>query len=171
MAIFPTPSVSRAAFIVLGFLLFECDGAQNDGGGCFPDNDGVSGGTPAEYLVVNDTGFYFAGPDAEARSVIQTQNDATVTLTLQNTGTKPHGFEVACTSVLPAYPTVPAGCPTVACFPSSSTIAPIAPGTSTTVTFITPTPDNLSYPFKSSAPDDSAVPGLNGSEGTAWDLD
>jgi hypothetical protein len=56
---------------------------------------------------------------------------------------------------------LPAGCSPEACFPAGATIAPIAAGTSTTVTFDTPTPDGLIYPFSSSAPGDSAVPGLN----------
>jgi hypothetical protein len=47
------------------------------------------------------------------------------------------------------------------CFPSNSTIAPIAPGASASITFDTPTPDDLFYPFKSSATGDNDVPGLN----------
>ncbi len=39
-----------------------------------------------------------------------------------------------------------------------------------TITFFTPTPDGLLYPFKSSEPGDSSVPGLNGSLGSAWSL-
>ena len=49
----------------------------------------------------------------------------------------------------------------MSCFPTGATIAPIAPGQSQTTTFFTPTPDNLIYPFRSGAPNDSAVPGLN----------
>jgi hypothetical protein len=166
--------LASLATVLLGFFLPGCGGPSdaNSGGdgGCEPDNDGIIGVAATEYLVVNDTGFFFGGPDAGARTDIQTQNVSPITLTLQNTGTKPHGFEVECTSVLPVYPNVPAGCPTTACFPASSTIAPIAPGTSVTVSFVTPYPDNLSYPFRSSAPDDATVPGLNGSVGTAWIL-
>lgn len=127
-------------------------------------------------LVVDDTGFYAGSPDSGAdtdagmKTVITTQNGSTITFTLTNRGTKEHGFEVGCTSVLAAYPDLPAGCSSMACFPSGSTIAPIAPGASKTVTFVTPIPDNLLYPFKSSAPGDANVPGLNGSEGSAWSL-
>jgi len=127
-------------------------------------------------LVVDDTGFYAGSPDSGAdtdagmKTVITTQNASTITFTLTNQGTKEHGFEVQCTSVLSAYPDLPSGCSSTACFPSSSTVAPIAPGTSKTVTFVTPVPDNLLFPFKSSAPGDANVPGLNGSEGTAWSL-
>jgi hypothetical protein len=86
---------------------------------------------------------------------------------MTNAGTKPHGFEVGCANVSAAYPNAPAECPTTACFPKSSTIAPIAPGTSRTITFDTPTPDCLIYPFKSSEAADSDVPGLNDGQ---WNL-
>jgi hypothetical protein len=135
------------------------DGASGDD--CFPDNDGVTG-NPTPYIfevMVNDTGF--------SKMLLTTQNSAPVMLTLTNTGTKPHGFKVECTSVTPAYPTVPAGCPTTACFPAGSTIAPLAPGASTTVTFMTPIPDSLIYPFNSNEPDDSNVPALNDGQ---WSL-
>jgi hypothetical protein len=121
---------------------------------CFPDHDGINGGSYTFDLTVDDTGF--------SKTILSTQNDATVTLTLKNTGTKPHGFVVECTNVTPAYPTVPAGCPDLACFPSNAFIAPLNPGESKTITFDTPTPDQLNYPFSSSDPSDCAVPGLNG---------
>ena len=121
---------------------------------CFPDTDGINGGSYVFDLTVDDTGF--------SKTILSTENDATVTLTLKNTGTKPHGFVVACTNVTPAYPTVPAGCPDLACFPSNAFIAPLNPGESKTITFDTPTPDGLDYPFSSSDPSDCAVPELNG---------
>jgi hypothetical protein len=120
---------------------------------CFPDSDGIIGGAYVFDLTVDDTGF--------SKTVLTTQNDAQVTLTLQNTGTKPHGFQVDCTGVTLSYPTVPPGCPTIACFPSNSLIPPLAPGASATITFDTPVPDGLIYPFRSSEPDDAAVPGLH----------
>jgi hypothetical protein len=128
---------------------------------CYPDNDGINGGSFTIDLVVDDTGFTASDVDAGAKNIITTQNDAQVTLTLTNKGTTPHGFEVQCTSVCPSYSNLPAGCSPLACFPANSTIAPIAPGASTTITFDTPTPDGLQYPFKSSEPSDSTVPGLN----------
>lgn len=128
---------------------------------CFPDHDGIDGGNYTFDITVDDTGF--------SKTILATQNDATATLTLKNTGKKRHGFAVECTSVTPAYPTVPAGCPTVACFPSNATIAPLEPGESKTVTFFTPTADGILYPFKSSEPSDCNVPGLNGSV-TQWSL-
>ncbi len=176
-----TPARSRLApgvsLVLLGAVLLHCSSSSSpasggaDGGKCFPDSDGITGGSYTIDLVVDDTGFYpSGGDDAGMKNVITTQNDATVTLTLKNSGTKPHGFEVECTSVTPAYPNLPAGCSTMACFASNSTVAPIAPGTSKTITFFTPTPDGLLYPFKSSEPGDSSVPGLNGSLGSAWSL-
>jgi hypothetical protein len=128
---------------------------------CFPDHDGINGGTYTIDITVDDTQF--------SKTVIGTQNDATAILTVKNAGTKPHGFEVECTSVAPAYSTVPAGCPSVACFPANSIIAPLQPGESKTITFDTPTPDGLNYPVRSSEPGDCAVPGLNGGE-TQWAL-
>ena len=139
--------------------------SSDDGGGddsCFPDNDGMTGltvGISNFDITVDDTGF--------SKMLLTTQNSAVVTLKLTNTGTKPHGFKVECTSVTPAYPTVPAGCSTTACFDASSTIAPLAPGASTTVMFETPVPDNLIYPFDSNEPDDKGIPGLNDGQ---WSL-
>lgn len=142
-------------------LLAACSSSSSgsaDGGACFPDNDGINGGAYTFDLTVDDTGF--------SKNILATQNDAQVTLTLTNMGTKPHGFEVECASVTSQYPDLPAGCPTTACFPAGSTIAPLAPGASATVTFATPTPDDIIYPFRSSAPADADVPGLNAGQWT-----
>jgi len=150
--------------------------ASGDGGDCYPDNDGITNVPETVDVVVDDRGFYPGSPDSGAyadagmKTVIATQNSSTVTFTLTNRGTQPHGFEVECTSVLSVYPSLPAGCSSTACFPSDSTIAPLAPGATKTVTFVTPVPDNLNYPFKSSAPGDAKNPALNGSDGSAWSL-
>ncbi len=142
-----SPLASGAILAVVGAAQLHCSSsspsaASGDDGGldCFPDNDGVTGAnTPYTFdLTVNDTGF--------SKMLLSTQNEAEVTLTLMNTGTKPHGFKVGCTSVTPAYPNAPAGCPTTACF-EGATIAPLAPGASATITLETPVPDNLIYPF------------------------
>jgi hypothetical protein len=127
---------------------------------CYPDNDGINGGSYTIDLIVDDTGFTADTPDGGTKDIISTQNDAQVTLTLTNMGTRPHGFEVLSTRVCPSYANLPAGCSPLATFPMNSTIAPIAAGTSTTVSFDTPTPDGLIYPFISQAPGDSSVPGL-----------
>lgn len=182
-------SLARATtLLVLGAALLHCSGSSaptmtTDGGPdafylfnhapigvdaspaeldmCFPDHDGLNGGNYTFDVTVDDTGF--------SKMIFATQNDATVTLTLKNTGMKPHGFAVECTSVTPAYPTVPKGCPDVACFPSNAYIAPLAHGESKTITFGTPTPDGLLYPVRSSEPNDDTVPGLNGAM-TQWSL-
>jgi hypothetical protein len=151
------------ATVVLGVALLRCSGSSGgngsaDGGACFADADGINGGTYTFDLTVDDTGF--------SKAILATQNDSQVTISLKNTGTKPHGFVVGCTSVASAYPDLPAGCPTTACFPAGASIAPLAPGASATITFDTPTPDNLIYPFRSSEPADSAVPGLNSGQWT-----
>lgn len=151
-----------AALLVVGAALVHCSSSSGNAGGdagaCFSDSDGINGGTYTFDLTVDDTGF--------SKTILATQNDSQVTITLKNTGTKPHGFEVGCTSVATAYPDLPAGCPAKACFPASSTIAPIAPGATATITFDTPTPDSLIYPFGSSEPGDGAVPGLNSGQWT-----
>jgi len=131
-------------------------GAGSDtstGGECFPDADGVTGGAYTLELTVDDEGF--------SKTVLSTQDNSTVTLTLRNAGSVAHGFELGCVSVTSEFPQLPAGCPSLSCFPPESALGPLEPGESKSVTFFTPTPDNLIYPFHSNAPDDVAVPGLN----------
>jgi hypothetical protein len=166
----------RVILGLAGIALPHCSSPSSGGAGsCFPDSDGVTNRSSTIDLVVTDTGFYPGSPDSGAvtdagMKDITTQNLSTIVFTLTNAGTTAHGFEVDCTSVLSTYPDLPAGCPSMACFPASSTIAPITPGTSTTITFVTPAPDNLLYPFKSSAPGDVDNPALNGSDGRTWGL-
>jgi hypothetical protein len=162
----PAPFFWRAILALTGLALVHCSSSSGphgsgsaDGGGCFADSDGINGGSYTIDLTVDDTGF--------SKTVLNTENDATITLTLMNAGTKSHGFEVGCTSVLSQYPNLPAMCPSMSCFPQNSTIAPIPPGSSKTITFFTPTADNLIYPFMSSEPSDSAVAGLNNGQ---WSL-
>jgi hypothetical protein len=167
-------SLAPLAFALLGAALLHCSSSssspagQHDNGddsgdddSCFPDNDGTTGvAMPATFvLTVDDMGF--------SKMLLTTQNDAMTTLTLTNNGTRPHGFKVGCTSVTPAYPNVPAGCPTTACFPANASIPPLAPSASATIVFETPVPDSLIYPFTSNEPDDSAVANLNDGQ---WSL-
>jgi hypothetical protein len=133
---------------------------------CFPDHDGITATPTTIEVTVDDTGFFRGGKPVK---VLASQNYSVVDLTVTNTGTKPHGFEIECTSTLPGYPDLAAGCPKVSCFPSESTIAPLAHGQSKTVKFITPIPDGIGFPVKSSEPSDCEVPGLNGSA-TQWEL-
>jgi hypothetical protein len=191
------PRVARVKVVLLAFAglaLFNssCSKDSDDdpdddptkSGMCFPDSDGLTGGAYTIAVEVTDTGF--------VKNLITSQNDSMVTLTLKNSGTKPHGFAVGCVSVLPSYPSLPSKCPPVSCFPGASApgstvdggasdgetsdggatvqaaaIAPIAPGTSQTIKFFTPTPDGLIYPFTSNNPDDSTVPALNNGQ---WSL-
>lgn len=150
----------RVALLALASLaLVGCGGSDDDatdptnGGMCFADADGLTGGSYTLALTVTDTGF--------SKTVFNTQDNSMVTFTLTNSGTKPHGFELECADVTAVYTKLPATCPTTLCFPDSSKIDPIGPGESKTVTFSTPTADNLIYTFKSSEPSDSDVPALN----------
>jgi hypothetical protein len=136
--------------------------AGSDAAFCYPDTDGISGGDYTIDLVVDDAGFFASGDDAGPKNILSTQNDAEVTFTLTNRGTKPHGFKVGCTTT-----TAPVGCSTTVCFPASSVIDPIAPGASVTISFTTPTPDGVIYPFTSNEPADSDVPALNDGQ---WSL-
>jgi hypothetical protein len=175
--------VLPVALVLAGVALLHCNSSSSggttncssinpngdftqDAGVCYPDNDGINGGSYTIDLVVDDTGFLAsevgdAGDGGVTKNIIATQNDAQVTLTLTNMGTKPHGFQVKPASVCPAYPNLPVGCSPEASFPAGSTIPTLAPGASMTVTFDTPTPDGLLYPFYSPVPADSTVSGLN----------
>ena len=127
-------------FALLGALA-ACT-SQATSGACGPsDQDGVSGGSVALDLAVDDTGF--------TPIILEAQNLATVALTLKNNGTKAHGFAVACLATPNGQ-----GCPSASCFPDAGAIAPIAPGASATATFVTPNPEGI-YVFHSSAPGDS----------------
>jgi hypothetical protein len=158
-------SPARTAFVLASLALLHCSSSSSPESGltfdagadaayCYPDNDGVNNMVATVDVTVDDTGF--------SKTVISTQNDSPVTLTVTNKGTKPHGFAVGCTTT-----TAPAGCATHVCFPDDSTIAPLEPGKSKTITFQTPTPDGIIYPFNSNEPDDSDVKALNNGQ---WSL-
>lgn len=157
-----TGHATRPLLVLLSLGLLHCSSSKpsgDDNDGCFADIDGVTDRPATINLTVDD--------DAFSKRVLNTQNSSTITFTLTNAGTVPHGFEVACASVTSVYPDVPAGCPDTSCFPDASSVDPIMPGESKTVTFTTPVPDNLIYPFESSSPDDIGVPGLNDGQ---WSL-
>jgi len=118
---------------------------DDDGGGspCAPpDSDGINGGCYAFDVTVDDTGF--------SPIVLVAQNLATVTITLRNTGSKPHDFVVGCIPI--SYP----GCPSQQCFPGEADIPTLAPGQSATTTFTAPNPEGI-YDFRSDVPGDSQV--------------
>ncbi len=160
MVHFPSfrPFPALAATLVLVGACSSSSSGGSSNGGCFPDGDGLNGGSYTFDLTVDDTGF--------SKNILATQNDSQVTVHVTNNGTKPHGFTVGCTNVANAYPDLPAGCPSKACFPAGATLAPLMPGASGSVTFVTPTPDNLVYPFSSNAPGDADVAGLQNGQWT-----
>jgi hypothetical protein len=126
----PTLGEMMLTRLVPAAFLFIVGCSSHDGLGG-DDQDGISGGNSAFAVTVDDASF--------APSILKTENLATVTLTLTNKGTKPHGFAVAC------KPT--------ACFPESAKIEPIAPAASATAKFETPWVEGI-YVFNSSAPGD-----------------
>jgi hypothetical protein len=119
------------ALILIAFLAACSDDEASEGGACTgPDEDGVVGGTYTFEVEVSDTGFRPA--------VIKAQNSGTITLTLKNAGTAPHGLDIACLVVQ--------GC--TSCFPDASKIAPIAPGAQATATFTAPAEEGI-FPVRS----------------------
>ncbi len=148
--------------VLFGLLLTgvtACSSSASDNGdSCNPgDQDGVTGatsGTDVVLVSVNDTEFTVGGVDSGSTEPnIAVQNVTTVMLTLTNTGTKPHGMQIAC------IPTgLPAGCPTASCFPGNANIPALAPGASATATYVTPAVEGA-YQFTDPASDvDGGVP-------------
>jgi hypothetical protein len=132
---------------------------------CNPgDQDGVTGatsGTDVVLVSVNDTEFTVGGVDSGSTEPnIAVQNLTTVMLTLTNTGSQPHGMQIAC------IPTgLPAGCPTTSCFPGNADIPALAPGASVTTTYVTPAVEGT-YQFTDPASDaDGGIPADGGVTG------
>jgi hypothetical protein len=120
--------------------------------GCSPgDSDGINGSCYAFVLTVNDTGF--------SPIILKAQNLAQVTLTLKNTGTKPHDFSAGCIATANLN-----GCPPQTCFPAAAAISAVPAGGSSTATFITPNPEGI-YIFRSDLPGDSQVASDGGVSG------
>jgi hypothetical protein len=141
--------------------LAEGGGTGNDGGDSAgddagdspckpPDTDGVLGGCYVFEATVDDDGF--------SPSILKTENNARVNLTLKNAGSKAHDFVVGCTSV--DFP----GCASTYCFPSGARIASIPPGGTATITFVTPYVEGI-YDFRSDLPGDSDVASDGGVSG------
>ncbi|HEY3667944.1 MAG TPA: CARDB domain-containing protein [Polyangiaceae bacterium] len=122
---------------------------------CNPgDQNGFVGGINTVKVSVSDTAFAVGGVGSDSTEPnIAVENTSTVTLTVTNTGTKPHGFKVAC---IPSG--LPAGCAQMSCFPDAANIPAIAPGDSVTVTFSTPALEGV-YRFFSDEDGDSSVGG------------
>jgi len=132
---------------------------------CTPsDQDGVNGGYDTVLVSVSDTGFSVGGVDSGSTEMnISVQNLAIVTLTLTNTGTKPHDLVVQC---------IPTGLPATCMNPTScfdnpddagtstpnavTLIPPIQPGTSQTLVVQVPLVEGI-YNFISDVPGDDTT--------------
>jgi hypothetical protein len=119
---------------------------------CKPgDSDGIIGGNFTFDVGVTDTSF--------SPTILKAQNLANVTLSLTNTGTKPHDFAMDC------LPTPNAnGCPSRSCFADTARIGPVAPHASAKATFTTPNPQGI-YIFRSDLPGDTQATGDGGTTG------
>jgi len=115
-------------------------------------------------VSVSDTGFTVGGVDSGSTEPnISVQNLAIITLTLTNTGTKPHDFVVQCIPTgLPATCMNPTSCfdnPTDAgsATPNAVTLIPtLQPGTSQTIVVQTPLVEGV-YNFISDVPGDDTT--------------
>jgi hypothetical protein len=106
--------------------LSACGSSPGEGDPCQPgDADGILGDTDVFAVTVTDGEF--------TPKILSSQNLTQVTLKLENQGTSPHGFTIAC------LPTPNSnGCPLESCFPETATIAPVEPGESATTEFEVP---------------------------------
>jgi hypothetical protein len=135
------PVVLAAVLLCAGGALLHCSSSAQSAP-CTPgDQDGVSGGVATLDLAVDDTSF--------TPILLKAQNEATVTLTLANHGTRPHDFVVACLATPNDL-----GCPATSCFPDAAAIGPVAPDASVTASFVTPNPEGI-YVFHSDLPGDT----------------
>lgn len=140
--------------ICVSLLATGCSDSQPDRG-CTPnDQDGLVGVSQRVLLNVSDTGYAVGGIDSgSSQPNIAVQNSSTVTLTVTNVGTRPHGLRIAC---LPTH--LPAACAQQSCFPESAHISGLAPSEHVTVMFETPLQEGA-YPFTSEEPGDTTTNG------------
>jgi hypothetical protein len=126
------------------FALACSSDAKKNTDACTPDDaDGVISEPAALLLTVTDGGFM--------PKILSAQNTSEITLSLENLGTLPHSFVVDC------KPTPNSdGCPPQSCFPSESTLGPLAPGEKVTVVFESPLVEGI-YKFHSDVPEDSEL--------------
>lgn len=115
-------------------VLAGCGDDPVGDGSCTPDDaNGIDGDDtgPATFIVtVNDDEF--------APAILSVENNAEVTLTLTNEGTRAHGFQIDC------LPTPnDDNCPLESCFPDEARILPIDPGETKTIVFETPLVEGL----------------------------
>lgn len=118
------------------------DGDDAGSNACAPgDTDGINGGCYSFVVTVDDTAF--------SPVILKTENLGQVTLELKNAGTTPHDLVIGCIPTPNGQ-----GCPTQSCFPAAANIPAVAPGSSATVTFVTPNPEGI-YEFRSDVGTDS----------------
>lgn len=148
----PRDVAGRLCCVASLLLALSCSDATLERG-CTPDDqDGVIGGSHRVLLSVSDTGYAVGGVNSgSTQPNIAVQNSSTVTLTVTNVGSTPHGLRIAC---LPTH--LPAGCAELSCFPESANISGLAPGEQVTVTFVTPVVEGA-YTFTSDEPGDTIV--------------
>lgn len=128
------------------------------------DQDGVNGGYYTFLVEVSDTGFAVGGVGSgSTESNIAVQNFAIMTLTLTNTGTKPHDLVVQCIpTLLPAACMAPTSCfdnldDAGASTPNAVTlIPPLQPGASQTRVVQVPLVEGV-YNFISDVPGDDTT--------------
>jgi len=139
----------------------QCSGeasGTNPNGACTKDQNGVNGGHDTVFLTVSDTAFAVGAPNS-GQPNITIENLSTVTLTLNNVGTKPHDLVVSCRSTPNA-----GGSPLPSCFPPEAGIPPVAAGQSATTMFVAPCLEGA-YPFISDLPGDTETSADGGTVG------
>lgn len=166
----PRTRAARALCALLGGAGCSSGGSATRVGGqsadicAAPDQDGVNGGYYTFLVSVNDNGFTVGGVDSGSTEPnISLQNLGIMTLTVTNTGTKPHDMVVQC------IPTgLPAACMNpISCFDNpddagSSTpnavtlVPPMDPGASQTLVVQVPLVEGI-YNFISDVPGDGTM--------------
>ena len=159
-------TVGGAAAVGVLLAGANCGSSSGDSNnGCTPpDQDGVNGGYYKELVSVSDTGFTVGGVDSGSTEPnISVQNLGIITLTVTNTGTKPHDLVVQCVPTgLPAACMNPTSCfddPTDAgsATPNAVTlIPPLQPGASQTLVVQAPLVEGV-YNFISDVPGDDTT--------------
>jgi hypothetical protein len=154
----PKPMAGSVLALLAGSTL-HC--GSHSGNPCTPpDQDDVSGGSWVFFVSVSDTAFSVGGVDSGSNETnITAQNLGQITLTLTNTGTKPHDMKIGC---LPSG--LPAGCAAISCFPADANIATLKPQESVTTSFVSPAVEGA-YPFFSDEPGDMTTSPDGGTTG------
>jgi hypothetical protein len=139
-------SLTATTLLTIVAFCSACSSSKEDDhdSACTPDDaDGIVSEPANPLLTVTDSGF--------TPKLVTVQNTSDITLTLENRGTRPHGFVVDC------LPTPNSdGCPAVSCFPSEARIDALDAGDSATIRFESPLVEGI-YIFHSSAPGDDEL--------------